>query len=135
MIQLDDLEFENGELVKVKGVLITDLSGLSVQDLIEIVHDLAQLAKRQRAPWEQRLFFPIVMPLDENGCGPASVESGRVSRITWEVWDQYLVATHGSYDFLNQAVMRAEELNDKYGQCIDEGCPEYGTPHTHLKNC
>lgn len=85
-----------------------------------------------RVPWAQRMFYPIVMPLDSKGRGPASVEDGTARKLTWEVWDRNLTS-YGSYTTLGEAVVKAEELNSTYGHCVDEGCPHYGSPHTHLE--
>ncbi len=54
-------------------------------------------------------YFPITMPLDERGHGPASIRDA--VRLTWEVWDQELVS-HASFDYLYQAIDRANELNE-----------------------
>lgn len=56
-----------------------------------------------------RFFYVIVMPLDENGHGPAEIGKGAV-KLTWEVWDQEL-STHGSFDYLPDAIDHCEELN------------------------
>lgn len=58
-----------------------------------------------------RMYFPIIMPLDENGDGPCEIQ--RAAKITFEVWDSYLVS-FGSYDFLLDAVERAELLNHAF---------------------
>lgn len=130
ILQLSDLEFQSGRLVKVKGFRHNYMSG---DELIKLVQSLAALALRQRAPWDQRMFFPIVMPLDKEGRGPASEGDGSIYELTWEVWDQNC-QSYGSFRYLNEAVLKAEELNDKFGDCLDEGCPHYGTPHTHYKS-
>lgn len=127
LLQLSDLEFENGRLVKIRGLR---LGYLGNHALIEYISQVAQIALRQRAPWGQRWFFPIVMPLDANGQGPASEEKGEIRKLTWEVWDQ-TCTSYGSFEFLKDAILKAEELNDKFGCCTDEGCPQYGTPHDH----
>jgi len=58
-----------------------------------------------------RWYFVIVMPLDKNGYGPSSDKA--CHKITWEVWDQ-VCDTFGSYDYLSDAIDRAEELNEEY---------------------
>lgn len=129
-LQFSDLEFENGRLVKIRGLRPEYLGGFT---LIDFIRQIAQIALRQRAPWSHRMFFPIVMPVNEHGQGPASEEKGEIRKLTWEVWDQHC-SSYGSYDTLGEAVLKAEELNDKFGHCVDEGCDHYGTPHTHLKS-
>lgn len=126
-LQLSDLEFEQGKLVKIRGMRINYMQG---DYLLRYLGEIAQLAKRQRAPWGHRMFFPIIMPIDKYGRGPVSGKE--IAEITWEVWDQ-LCNSYSSHTSLGEAVLKAEELNDKFGHCVDEGCPHYGTPHTHFK--
>ena len=57
-----------------------------------------------------RFYFVIVMPLDEDGRGPASEENGEIRKLTWEVWGQD-TTSHGSFKYLPDAIDRAEELN------------------------
>lgn len=59
----------------------------------------------------QRMYFPIIMPVDAQGHGPASVEDA--VKITFEVWDHYLTS-YGSYEYLLDAIEKAEELNREY---------------------
>lgn len=54
-------------------------------------------------------YYPIVMPINKEGHGPASEESGDIWKIKWEVWDQETI-THGSYDYLFEAVNEAMRL-------------------------
>ena len=60
-----------------------------------------------------RFYFVIIMPLNVDGHGPASEERGEVRKITWEVWDQEMTS-HGSYDYLPDAIDEAERLNEEY---------------------
>lgn len=62
-----------------------------------------------RARW----YFPIIMPLDASGQGPASVENGEARKITWEVWDQ-VCDTFGSFDCMSDAIQKAEDLNREH---------------------
>jgi hypothetical protein len=48
------------------------------------------------------------MPLNEYGQGP--VEGSEVDKITYEVWDWFF-ETSESFEFLPDAIDRAEELN------------------------
>lgn len=123
-LQFTDLEFVRGKLVKIRGVDYSEASAVP-KELLEAV---ARIALRARAPWQQRMFYPIIMPLDKEGKGPADMKEAEA--LTWEVWDQN-AHSYGSYSFLYEAILRAEELNDKFGHCTDEGCEHYGTPHTH----
>lgn len=52
-------------------------------------------------------YFPIVMPLREDGTGPASYQE--CHRITWEVWDNYC-GSHGVFDYLPDAINEAIRL-------------------------
>lgn len=188
-ITMDDLEFEGGKLVKVRGVRYNYMDGDSLIFLVgqlgqmlgrsEIANKLWQrnatdthaamsamrndinehipmpsiesdllngpetsvfcsavasavvsFAKREQQTARERFFFPIVMPLNADGQGPASEERGEIRKLTWEVWDQF-GGSHGSFDYLPDAIDRADELNRKYGRCYDEGCEHFGTPHAH----
>lgn len=57
-------------------------------------------------------YYPIVMPLDSDGNGPASEDAGEVRKITWEVWSQCLTKTHGPFDNLPDAINVAMRLSD-----------------------
>lgn len=133
-ITMDDLEFEGGKLVKVRGVRYNYMDGDSliflVSQLGQMLHKAQQTIKQERQTARERFFFPIVMPLNARGQGPASVERGVARKLTWEVWDQF-GGSHGSFDYLPDAIDRADELNRKYGRCYDEGCEHFGTPHAH----
>lgn len=61
----------------------------------------------------ERMYYPIVMPLDADGNGPASEESGEIRKLTWEVWDQYC-DTFGSFTCLADAIQEAERLNKQH---------------------
>lgn len=54
--------------------------------------------------------YPIEMPLTADGNGPATVGVDAV-KITYEVWDHFFV-THGSFDYLPDAINEAMRLND-----------------------
>jgi len=58
-----------------------------------------------------RWYYVIVMPLDEDGNGPASDQE--CHKITWEVWDQ-VCETYGSFDYLPDAIDHAEKLNEEH---------------------
>ena len=58
-------------------------------------------------------FFPIVMPLNAEGQGPAR-DGEIVSTITWEVWNQDLESL-SSHEFLADAVDEAIRLNEEKG--------------------
>lgn len=58
-----------------------------------------------------RMYYPIVMPLDKNGHGPCA--DGEIAKLTWEVWDQ-LCMSHGSHEYLQDAIAQTEQLNDEY---------------------
>jgi len=55
--------------------------------------------------------YPIVMPLNADGEGPASEATGEVRKITWEVWSQDLTETHGPFDNLPDAINEAMRLS------------------------
>lgn len=57
----------------------------------------------------QWFYYPIEMPLTEDGQGPATVGKD-AARITYEVWD-VLLNTHGSFDNLPDAINEAMRLN------------------------
>jgi hypothetical protein len=54
-------------------------------------------------------FYPIEMPLSEDGQGPAKVGVD-ATQITYEVWDQ-LLNSHGSHENLPDAINQAIALN------------------------
>jgi len=54
-------------------------------------------------------YFPIIMPVDKNNCGPCNLED--ISQIKFEVWDM-LLSVYGSYDYLPDAIDKAIELNE-----------------------
>lgn len=54
-------------------------------------------------------YFPIEMPINADGHGPATVGVDAV-KIVYEVWDIAL-NTHGSFDFLPDAINFAMQLN------------------------
>lgn len=56
-------------------------------------------------------FFPIEMPVNVKGDGPATVGVDAV-KMTYEVWD-WSFNTHGSFDFLPDAINLAIELSTK----------------------
>lgn len=56
-------------------------------------------------------YFPIQMPVDKDGNGPAEV--GLSVRIDYEVWDQ-LCNTWASYNNLPDAINEAMRLNEIY---------------------
>jgi hypothetical protein len=79
-------------------------------------HAAATLIRRLSAvpsAVRDRLYFPIIMPLDKRGMGPASESKGQIRKITWEVWDQFC-ETFGSFDCLPDAIQEAERLNREY---------------------
>lgn len=55
-------------------------------------------------------YFPVPMPLDADGKGPASFEKGEVRKLVFEVWDQDF-RTHGTFDSLLEAIAHANRLN------------------------
>lgn len=57
-----------------------------------------------------RWYYVIVMPLTDEGYGPASEELGEVRKITWEIWTQDLSSV-GSFDYLADAIDECERLN------------------------
>lgn len=58
-----------------------------------------------------RFYYPIVMPLNAEGQGPAS--DAECTKITFEVWDQELTSHH-SFDNLPDAVDKAESMNEEW---------------------
>lgn len=58
------------------------------------------------------MFFPIMMPLNADGDGPATIGED-ATQITFEVWDQAL-ETHASFDNLPDAINEAMRLNREY---------------------
>lgn len=58
-------------------------------------------------------YFPIVMPINADGHGP--VDISEAVKLTWEVWDQELT-THASFDYLADAIDKANELNESLAQ-------------------
>lgn len=54
-------------------------------------------------------YFPIEMPLNAYGYGPAKVGEDAVE-VTYEVWDREL-SSHGSFKFLPDAINYAMKLN------------------------
>jgi len=58
-----------------------------------------------------RPYYPIVMPLNKDGYGPAS--RGDIDSITFEVWDR-LCNSYESFDNLLDAVQLAEDMNEDY---------------------
>lgn len=53
-------------------------------------------------------YYPISMPLTKDNQGPAA--PSEFHRMVYEVWDR-LHRTHGSYDYLPDAIEKAIELN------------------------
>jgi hypothetical protein len=60
-------------------------------------------------------YYPIIMPLDADGRGPASESSGEVRKIVWEVWSQDLTETYGPFDCLPDAINEAIRLTQEEG--------------------
>lgn len=61
-------------------------------------------------PTPSSFYFPVPMPLDADGKGPASFERGEVRKLVFEVWDQDF-HTHGTFDSLLDAIAHANRLN------------------------
>jgi len=59
--------------------------------------------------------FPIPMPLNKEGEGPATVGIDAVE-MTYEVWDGYL-NSHGSFNNLPDAINLAIKLNGENNVC------------------
>lgn len=80
------------------------MAGLSAYAQEEVV-----LLREHYNPLDVRTwpFYPIVMPL-RDGMGPAT--DAECDKITWEVWDRFC-GTHGSYDYLPDAINEALRLN------------------------
>ena len=57
-------------------------------------------------------YFPIVMPLNSDGHGPAS--DNEIAELTFEVWSQDLIS-HYSSIFLPSVINKAIEMNDQLG--------------------
>ena len=64
--------------------------------------------------------YPIIMPLTKDGMGPATVGEDAAS-ITFEVWDEELTS-HGSYEYLADAINEAMRLNALAAQKGGEWC-------------
>jgi hypothetical protein len=62
------------------------------------------------------LYFPIIMPLREDGTGPASDDE--MTSITWEVWDQFC-SSYGSFEYQADAINKAIELNGFQEQVVE----------------
>ena len=56
-------------------------------------------------------YYPIPMPLDEQGKGPVDIKNAHT--VTYEVWDQ-VFDSYGTYKHLPEAVQRAIDLNRQY---------------------
>jgi len=125
-LQYADLEFENGQLTKIKNIPVCDISEA---DMAKYTCEIAQIAFRMRLPTTHRFFKPVVIPVDKYDRGPVTFVM--TDKLVWEVWDQF-ATSYGTFMFIDEAIALAEQLNDKYGQCIDEGCPNYGSPHQHV---
>lgn len=71
----------------------------------------------------QWFFFPIEMPINARGEGPATVGVDAV-HISYEVWDQ-LLNTHSQHDNLSDAINEAMRLNGRLalGDCSSASCP------------
>lgn len=54
-------------------------------------------------------YYPIVIPVNVLDQGPCDLKDAE--KLTWEVWDQEL-SSHGSFEFLPDAINRAIELNE-----------------------
>lgn len=70
-------------------------------------------------------YYPIEMPLNADGHGPATVGEDAAS-MAFEVWDQFC-DSHGRFDRLSDAIRRARQLNalptlQRLGQ---EDAPDY----------
>lgn len=59
----------------------------------------------------ERFFFVILMPLNEEGQGPAS--PGEIAKITFEVWNQFLDTVFSS-EFLPEAIYDCEKRNKEH---------------------
>jgi hypothetical protein len=77
--------------------------------------------------------FPIEMPLDANGDGPATVGVDAV-KITYEVWDRLLV-THGSFDNLPDAIDAAMLMNETMAQDMLRYMTEPPSPSPSSDTC
>lgn len=55
-------------------------------------------------------YFPIEMPVDKDGCGPATLGVDAV-RVTYEVWNA-LYETVARFDYLPDAINEAMRLNE-----------------------
>ena len=60
----------------------------------------------------QWFYYPILMPINEEGQGPAVVGKD-ATKITFEVWDMAL-QTHSSHTNLPDAINEAIRLNKEY---------------------
>ena len=58
------------------------------------------------------LYYPIEMPVNKDGQGPATIGVDAV-KMTYEVWDIGLLSTHGSFDNLPDAINLAMKLTVK----------------------
>lgn len=65
--------------------------------------------EKATAPSRKWFYYPIVMPLNKDGYGPATIGKDAV-KIVFEVWDQ-ACTSYGSFDFLPDAIDKAIELN------------------------
>jgi len=75
-----------------------------------IVDTEALTAAEQAEPAPSGYYYPIPMPLDADGKGPASFEEGEVRKLVFEVWDQDF-RSHGTFDNLPEAIAHANRLN------------------------
>lgn len=53
-------------------------------------------------------FYPIAMPLNKEGQGPAPMDE--IAVLTWEVWDIFFNVV-GSHNCLPDAINQAQQLN------------------------
>jgi hypothetical protein len=71
---------------------------------------MAKLAREQ-------MYYVIVMPLNADGQGPASIEKGEARKLTWEVWDQAFMS-YSSHDFLPDAIDDCNARNEEHERLL-----------------
>lgn len=73
-----------------------------------LTDDMLTPAPVKPLPTREQYFYPIIMPLDKDGNGPAAYSD--IEEIKYEVWDQ-TCTEHGRFEYMADAIDHANDMN------------------------